>query len=75
MSKKKIKQDKEILAESGDRNIDIFFSKDRTSTKIEYFYHSRRSMPIGSESHALPGYKLIEIRKYVLGVMYLWELK
>lgn len=73
---KKIKQKEiEIAAADGDRNLDIFFNEDKSRGRTEYFYTARGKYIIGQRCVKKPEYVLIEIRKYVLGVMYLWQLK
>ena len=73
---KKTKQKEiEIAAADGDRNLDIFFNEDKSRGRTEYFYTARRKYTIGQRCVKKPEYILIEIRKYVLGVMYLWQLK
>lgn len=74
-AKKTKKADPDILAADGDRNLDIFFNEDKSRGKTVYFYHSRRKYTIGQRCSKMPEYVLIEIRKYVLGVMYLWQIK
>ena len=75
VSKKTKQKEIEIVAADGDRNLDIFFNEDKSKGRTEYFYTARRKYIIGQRCAKKPEYALIEIRKYVLGVMYLWQLK
>lgn len=65
----------EITAADGDRNIDMFMNEDRSRGRTEYFYHSRRKHVIGQQCAKKPEYYLVEIRKYVLGVIYIWQIR
>ena len=72
---KQAKQVFNIKAVENERNIDLFANYDSGMAKTVYFNKPRDIMVRGEESKARPGYRLEEVRRYVLGTIYIWALK
>lgn len=72
--RKQTKQSFSIKALDNERNIDVFANKDTGTAKTVYFNSGRDAMTKGDEHKSKPGYKLEEVRKYVLGTIYIWYL-
>ena len=78
MVKRQLRQAKQVFnlkAIDGERNIDVFADKGSGTAKTVYFRSSRDMMAKGDEHMSRPDYKLEEVRKYVLGTIYIWYLK
>lgn len=62
------------MAISGERNIDAFISIDTLSANTRYFNHNRIYIEIGFNHPSISNAVLKDIRRYVLGTIYIWQL-
>ena len=61
-----------ITAVADERNIDLCVDSNFESPHTSYFYTSRPPLALNTVHSIMPGYKLNEVRRYVLGTIYIW---